>query len=118
MPENYITISGDKGNICVSENVLAAIVCSAVSEVEDIAALSNTSGSEIYEFLGKRSSTKGIRVSVEDGISVDVFAMVRFGKSIAGVGAKVQEAVSSAVESMTGVVPQVNVHIAGIAFEK
>ena len=49
---------------------------------------------------------------------VDVIVMVRFGVKINEVGVQVQEAVASAVESMTGLDSIVNVHISGISYEK
>ena len=119
MPDNYISISAEKGTINVSEDVIAVIAGSAISETEGVAGLSNTVGSEIYEFIGRKSVTKGIKVSFEEGtIVVEATIMVRFGTTIATIAEKVQSAVASAVEAMTGMSPVVNVRVAGISFDK
>lgn len=119
MPDNYISISAEKGSINVSEDVIAVIAGSAISETEGVAGLSNTVGSEIYEFIGRKSVTKGIKVSFEEGaIVIDATIMVRFGTTISTIAGKVQGAVSCAVEAMTGMSPVVNIHVAGISFDK
>lgn len=119
MPDNYISISAEKGTINVSEDVIAVIAGSAISETEGVAGLSNTVGSEIYEFIGRKSVTKGIKVSFEEGsIVIDATIMVRFGTTIAAIAEKVQTAVAGAVEAMTGMSPVVNIRVAGISFDK
>ena len=119
MPDNYISISTEKGSLNISEDVIAVIAGSAISETEGVAGLSNTVGSEIYEFIGKKNLAKGIRVSFEEQtIVIDATIMVRLGTGITEIGHKVQKAVSCAVESMTGLCPVVNIHVAGISFDK
>lgn len=116
MPDNYITIPDKKGSIHISEDVIAVITVNAVREVDGVTGFSNAAG---VELLGKKPAAKGIRVSFEDdSVRVDLAVLVRYGLSITAVGEKVQEAVSSAVESMTGLKAQVNVHVSGVAFEK
>lgn len=119
MAENYITSKDEKGNVSISEDVIAVMVAAALAEVEGVAGLSNTVGSELADFLGKKSISKGIKVSFEEErIIIDVLIMVRFGSNVTGVAHKVQQAVASAVESMTGLNVAVNVHVSGVAFEK
>lgn len=119
MPENYIAISGEKGSVNISEDVLAAIAGAAIAEVDGIAGFSNTVGSEIYEFLGKRPASKGVRATVSEGkIDLDITVMVRYGYVILKAAGAAQSAVIAAVESMTGIVPTVNIHVTGVAFDK
>lgn len=119
MPDNYVSISAEKGSINVSEEVIAIIAGTAISEIEGVAGLSNSVGSEIYEFIGRKSVTKGIKVSFEDnGIVVDATIMVRFGTTVSTIAEKVQTAVANAVENMTGIAPVVNIRVAGISFDK
>ncbi len=119
MPDNYYTITDEKGSIHISEDVIAAITGNALSEMEGIAAFSNTAGGELSELIGLKSASKGIRVSFEDGaITIDVTVMLRYGESINGICRKAQDAVSVAVDSITGVKPVVNIRVAGISFEK
>ena len=119
MPENYITIKSEKGNIHISEDVVAVMASAAIAEVEGVAGFSNTVGNELYEFLGKRPGSKGIRAGFDgDRIVVDVTVMIRYGYSVAKVASAAQSAVISAIESMTGVTPTVNIHVSGVAFDK
>lgn len=119
MPENYISIIGEKGSVNISDNVIAVIACAAVAEVDGIAGLSNSGGSELYESHGKKPLARGVRASFsDDGITVDVIVMVRYGWSISRVASEAQSAVASAVSSMTGINPSVNIHVSGVALDK
>lgn len=119
MPESYISVPGDQGSVNISENVIAVITSAALAEVDGVAGFANTVGTEIYEFLGKKPTSKGIKVSFADGgISIDIAVMVRFGAVISKAAAEAQSAVISAVESMTGLTPAVNIHVTGVAFDK
>ena len=119
MSDTYFTIQDEKGSINISEDVIAAIAGNALSEMEGIAAFSNTAGSELGELIGLKSVSKGVRVSFEENtISIDVTVMLRYGENITATCTRAQEAIAVAVDSITGVKPQVNVRVAGISFEK
>ena len=119
MPDNYYTITDEKGSINISEDVIAVIASNAVGEVDGIAAFSNTVGTELGELIGKKSASKGIRVGFdEDCVRIDITVMVRYGANITAVGEKIQKAVTAAVDSMTGLKSVVNVRVSGIAFDK
>lgn len=120
MPENYVTTQTEKGNISISEDVLNVMVTTAIKEIEGVAGFSNVIGADITELLGiKNTITKGIKFSSQDGKTViDILIMVRYGYGVTVVAKKVQEAVCASVEDMTGMKPQVNVHVTGISFEK
>ena len=91
MSENYIVRQDERGSINISEEVIAVMVGAAIREIDGVAGLSNTIGSELADFISRKSTAKGV---------------------------KVQEAVAGAVESMTGLDSIVNVHISGISYEK
>lgn len=120
MNENkeYIIYPDEKGNICISEDVVSMIASSAAMEVEGVAGLSTTLGKDLAEFLGKKNVARGVKIKLnESDVAVDVFVLVDPNSVVSEVGKNVQEAVSTAVESMTGfAVSAVNVHICGIAF--
>lgn len=117
MSENYITLPDTDGSINISEEVVAVMAAAAIAEVDGVAGLSNTAGSDIQNFVGKRSVSKGIKIDFADNaIVIDALVMLRYGSGIAGVCAKIQEAVIAAVESMTGIRPTVNVHVTGVVF--
>ena len=75
---------------------------------------------QLAELLGIKSAAKGIKVQIVDGtMTVDTIITVRYGCSVVAVAKAVQESVTSAVESMTGMgKPIVNVHVSGVAFDK
>lgn len=117
MAENYITTETENGNINISEDVIAVMVSAAVAEVEGVSGLSHTVGNDILDLIGKRTLTKGVKVSTdEEGITVDVLIMVSFGCVVTTVAKNVQIAVAGALESMAGVTPTVNVHVSGVSF--
>ena len=101
MGENYITCKEEKGSINISEDVLVSMVRAAVNEIDGVA-------------------SKGVKVQINDGvITVDVIIMVRYGSNVVSVAKQVQDTVTGAVESMTGMgAPVVNVHVSGVAFDK
>ena len=119
MADTYFTIPDEKGSINISEDVIAAITGTALSELEGIAAFSNTAGSELSELIGKKSISKGIRVCFsESEITIDATILVHFGGNITELSTRAQEAIGTAVDSITGVKPVVNIRVAGISFEK
>ena len=115
MPENYITCQDEKGSINISEDVVAAMVRAAITEVDGVAGVATSTGTELAELLGIKSA-----VQIVDGtMTVDTIITVRYGCSVVAVAKAVQESVTSAVESMTGMgKPIVNVHVSGVAFDK
>ena len=120
MGENYITCREENGSINISEDVISSMVRAAVSEIEGVAGLSNTAGSEIAELIGIKSVSKGVKVQFEEErIVVDTIITVAYGCKIVDVARAVQEKVMNAVQSATGIgQTEVNVHVSGIAFEK
>lgn len=120
MPENYITCQDEKGTIHISEDVVLAMVRTAVSEVDGVAGLASSAGTELADLLGIKSAAKGIKLQIVDGvIHIDIIITVRYGCNTIAVAETVQNTVAAAVQDMTGMgKPVVNVHISGIAFDK
>ena len=97
------------------------MVNAAVSEIEGVAGLSSAPGADIAEFLGIKSATTppSVKITADNGHAViDILIMVRYGYGVTVVAKKVQDQVAASVEDMTGLKTVVNVHIAGIAFDK
>ena len=92
----------------------------AIAEIEGVAGLSNAAGAELAELIGIKTASKGIKVAFEDDtIVTDVIINVCYGSSIVAVAREVQEKILSTVQSVTGIEKAVvNVHVAGISFEK
>jgi len=118
--KEYVTHSGEKGSVNISEDVIAIIASSAAFEVNGVDGFPTTLGTDIAGFLSKKNSGKGVRIQINDtAITVDVYVMIKQGFVISDVAKDIQNAVLSAVESMTGLsVPEVNVHVCGITFDK
>ena len=119
MPENYVTVPGEQGSVHISQDVIASIVGTAITETEGVAGLTNAAGPGFGEKLGIKSVSRGIGVGFADGtvrLSAAIYA--RYGESIAAIGAKAQKAAAAAVESMTGLPSVVDIHVAGVTFDK
>ena len=116
--KEYVSRSDELGNIHISEEVLAAISAAAALEVEGVSSLAANLGSDIAELLGKKNLAKGVRVKLEDEkVEVDLSVLMSYGHTIPEMGKAVQEAVKTALESMTGLgVSAVNVNVGGITF--
>ena len=117
--KEYLTQKEENGNINISEEVVASIAAVAATEVDGVSSL-GTGSVDIAEFLGKKSTSKGVKITVnEDSIIVDVYINVKYGSVVPTVAQYVQESVATAIESMAGlVVTGVNVHVSGVQFDK
>ena len=107
MAENkqYITQEQDNGKVMISEDVIITIVSHAVTEVEGMVGLTE------YK---KRKSIK-VNISETEELNIECSILVGYGQSVVDVAKAAQEAVTTAVESTTGVkVTSVNVNVCGI----
>lgn len=115
MPENkdYLNMPDQNGNIHIAEEVVAAIAIGAAKETDGVHALAPANA--LPDFM-KKAASRGVRVTAEEeGLVVDLFIVVDYGVVIPDVAAKVQAAVTSGVEGMTGCgVGRVNVHVVGV----
>ena len=109
--KDYMTHPEDLGCIHISEDVLATIAGGAAMEVEGIGGM--------MSLATKKSSARGVRIAVdEEEAVVDLYVMIRYGYPIPEVAEKIQSAVSTAIESMTGFTAKaVNVHVGGVSFQ-
>jgi len=127
MSEEYksdVELNGNpNGTVSFATEVLATIAGLAVNEVEGVASMSSSNSGIAEKMFGRkaaRSFTKGVRVAVDDrNVSVDVSIVVEYGSPVPEVARGIQENVKKAMETMSGLnVLNVNVHIAGVSFEK
>lgn len=102
----------------ISEEVIAAIAGLAAHQVEGIAGMSGTLVEDIGAIIGRKSFSKGVRVSRADGeVALDLYLNVKYGARIPEVAFKVQENVKKSVEGMTDLkVTEVNIHVRGVVF--
>jgi uncharacterized alkaline shock family protein YloU len=119
MAENkYISQAQENGNVKISEDVIFTIADHAIHEVEGFVALSTKPGADIADKIGKKNWGKGMKITIgEDStLSVECNVIIAYGQSVVAVANAIQDALTSALESMTGVkVSCVNVNICGIA---
>ena len=119
MAENYITKQEDKGTVNISEDVVAVMVAAAVTEVEGVAGLGSPTTPELAELFRRKNPVKGLKIRfIDEKITVDVLINVRAPGSVTDTAVRVQDAVCSEVESVTGMNAVVNVHVTGISFDK
>jgi uncharacterized alkaline shock family protein YloU len=121
MPDNrdYYTNREDNGSINIADDVIAVISAIAAGEVKGIAGLYTPAGVDLAEILGKKNLSKGVRIQITGrNVTIDIYVNVYYGYRIPEVATALQNAVVSAVESMTGLaVDAVNIHVGGIVFE-
>ena len=120
MGDNYISCKAENGSINIAEDVISTMVRTAITEIDGVAGISNTAGAELAELIGIKTVSKGIKVQiVDDTIKVDAVILVRYGCNIVNVAKEVQNSVTEAVQTITGIdKAEVNVHVSGVAFEK
>ena len=119
MPENYITVPSEKGSVNIAEDVIAQIVGTAISETEGVAGLTAAALPAFTQRLGLKSAPRGVAIGLENGsVLVDAAIYAKYGDSIAAVGERAQKAAAAAVDSMTGLPSRVNIHVAGVTFDK
>lgn len=119
--KQYITQNQQNGTVQISEDVIGSIISVAVTETEGVAGFGAKMGSDLAELLGKKNRGKGIRLTIgeDDSLTVECDVVAYYGYEVFAVAKKVQENVSAAVASMTGVSPvTVNVNVCGIIQEK
>lgn len=104
--KRYITQVQENGNVMISEDVVSSIVAHAAVEVEGVDSL-----------VTKKNWGRSIKILIgeDNELTIDCNVAVKFGQSVYTVAKAVQEAVTNAVESMTGVkVTVMNVNVCGI----
>lgn len=117
--KEYVTQIDELGSIHISEEVLAVITAAAALEVAGVSSLASGS-KDITELLGKKNVARGVRVQVEeDRVQVELTILVKYGYTIMDVARAVQDAVTTNIESMSGLkVQAVNINVGGVTFEK
>jgi len=115
--KEYITNTLENGTINISEEVIATIAATAVKDVEGVVSLA---GSDVSGILTRKNANKGIRIVMdEDAVEVYCNLMVLYGHSVVEIAKNVQNGVTTAIESMTGLhVRNVDVTVSGISMAK
>ena len=115
--KQYVTQIQDNGTIMISEEVISTIIAHAVEEVEGVVSLSVKPGADIADMIGKKNWGKGMKIVIGENndVTVDCNVIIGYGQSVVSVAQAVQVAVTTALESTTGVkVAAVNINVCGI----
>ena len=107
------------GKVEIAPEVIEVIAGIAASEVEGVAQMRGNFATGVVERLGKKNHGKGVKVELsEEGITVDVYCLMKFGVSIPTVAGKIQDNIRQALLNMTALEAEaVNIHVVGITFE-
>ena len=117
MPEKDL-VTQNSGNIKISDEVIITIAAVAVSEVEGVSCAGGTLN-EIAQKFGKKNFAKGIKVTMDDEVTIDINVVAEYGIKIPEVAWNVQESVKKSVELMSGLpVGRVNVHVVDVELAK
>lgn len=115
--KQYITQVQENGSVMISEDVVAAIVAQSVKDVEGVVGLNVKPGADLADMIGKKNWGKGMKIVIaeDNSLTVDCEVVIGYGQGVVAVAKAVQDAVSAALESMTGVkVNAVNINVCGI----
>lgn len=115
--KQYITQIQENGNVMISEDAIASIVAQAAGEVEGVSELVTKPGADIADLIGKKAWGQGMKILIAEDNSLTIACniQIKYGQSVVDVAAAVQQSITAAVESMTGVkVASVNVNVCGI----
>ena len=112
-------VDTDGGRIIFANEVVATIAALAAADVQGVAAMSGGVVEGLTEKLGKKSVTKGVKVEVgTEEAAVDLSVNIMYGFRIREVCENIQNAVKTAIETMTGLrVVEVNVFVQAVIFE-
>lgn len=116
---DYWMTTHDQGSIKISEDVVASIAAVATSETEGVSGLYSSFTNDIVSFLGKKTPTKGVKVTFhnDNTVDIDICYLACFGSNIFDVAKNVQENVKSSVKAMTNLnIVNINIHVAGVTF--
>ena len=108
MAENkdYVTTELENGTVNINEDVITTVAAAALRDVEGV--------------VNAKNDKKTIRVTLgEDSVAVDCGLVLLYGHSVVEIAKNVQNAVTNAIESMTGLkVSRVDVNVTGISMNK
>jgi len=104
------------GSLRISEEVVVTIATAAINEIKGVEGI-KPNGGVIKKFFVKKESVN-VKI-IGDVIEVNAKIVVKHGYNVISVCEKIQEAVKSDIQAMTGItVSKVNVIVSGVSFEK
>ena len=110
--------SEEKGNVHISNDVLAVIAGIAAGEVSGVTGMAGGFVENISEKLGRHDLRRGVKIETQkDSVSVTLYVSVEYGCRIPKAARQLQYKVKEAVENMTDLdVTAVDVHVQEVVF--
>lgn len=108
---------GQLSTVRIADEVVAVIAGLAATEVKGVASLGGGITNSMVARKGIKALSKGVKIVVNEDneVKADLIINLTYGSSIPEVAREVQDRVSSAIESMTGMkVVDVNLRVIGI----
>lgn len=107
------------GSIKISDDVIATIAAIAVLEVEGVTLVPAVNPTDFRKLMQKARPSRGIKIQFsDDGITIDMQVLIRYGLVVAEQAKLVQDNVVNAVESMTALhVADVNINVVGVSLD-
>jgi len=117
MPTNMIT---EYGEVTIDPSVIAKIAGISAMESYGIVGMASQNATDgIFELLKWDNLAKGIKVTMEDEVTIDLHVILEYGVRISVVAENIIDRVKFNVENMTGIkINNVNVHVEGIRVGK
>ena len=105
-----------KGNLHISNDVIAEIVGAAVIDCYGVVGMSDASSSNNIKILTASRARKGVTVTAgEEGIKIDIFVVLKYGVNIAVVTQNIRDRVVFLLETyVQAPVESIDVHVTGI----
>ena len=114
--KRYIKTIDESGSINISEDVIAAIVADAATEVKGVFSLYYAANREATQKISRKEISRSVKLEInEDNIVVNISILLAKGHAANEVGVEVQNAIKTAALDAAGIkVSEVNVHICGV----
>lgn len=108
------------GSIKIAPEVVEIILGIAASSVDGVSRMRGNLSSNINEWLGRSSHSKGVSLVQKDGnLIADVYVYVKYGVSIPKIAMQLQKELKQQLLNMTDLnLDEINVHIVGIVTPK
>lgn len=114
-----VKINTKDGQIELTDDVIAAVVGSAATEIFGVVGMASKSAikDNFQALLGRENYAKGVLVRTNEsgGITVDVYTVMSYGVKISEVSKNIQERVKFKLETQLGISAEtVNIYIQNI----
>ncbi len=102
-----------EGVVRISDDVILVIAAKEISGIKDVVGLYSSSKINLYKL---KLNSKSVRTEIKDKkVTIDMDVTLKYGAVISEIAAIIQDKVSKAVESMTGLtVEAVNVYVKSV----